>query len=260
LPKFYPLTLAIVLLSASFLVKADHNPSEPNIARITWGDWPPYHSRTIANNGLYTQLIREVYQEVGVSVEFGVFPWKRALLLAHTPDSAWQGSSGWTKTAEREEEFFYTNPMHHGCVMFFHKRKTAFDWTRPETINGLTIGVISGYRSNQLIQDMKDSGLGIKVDEVSEEKFGMRMLNAGRVDAFVSHKGVGKTILDQELNRIDSKSITWHPKPLYCDSYHLLFSKQKAGSEYLVQQFNLGLKTLRDNGRYQEIMGEPEVK
>ena len=250
------LLLSVALLLVSFVSTAGHNSAEPKTARITWGEWPPYHSKSMANRGLYTQLIREGYQAVGISVEFGVYPWKRALLVAQTPDSAWDGSSGWTKTAEREKTFFYTDAMHQGCVVFFHKFKTAFDWTRSETLSDLIIGVVGGYRPNSLIKEMKSSGMDFKVDEVSEEKFGIRMLNAERIDAFVSHKDVGQTIINQELNRVDGKNITSHPQPLYCDSYHLLFSKQKPGSQFLVEQFNVGLKILRDNGRYQAIMGE----
>jgi len=257
LRQFSPLLLAIALLSASFLVEAAPNPAEPKIARITWGEWPPFHSRSRANNGLYSHLIREVYQAVGISVEYGVFPWKRALLMAQTQGSAWHGSSGWVKTPEREEEFLYTDAMRSGCVVFFHKLKTSFDWRRPESLSGQRVGVTSGYRSNSLLQEMKGSGLDIKVDEVSEEKYGIRMLNAERLDVFVSDKAVGQTILNQELSQVDASAITSHPQPLYCDTYHMVFPRQKLASQYLVQQFNVGLKILRDSGRYQEIMGEP---
>ena len=257
MPKIYLLLFAIALLLASFMSTADQNLAKPQTARITWGEWPPYHSRSHENQGLYTQLILEAYKTVDISVEFGIFPWKRALMLVQTTGSVWQGSSGWGKGAEREEIFLFTDAMHQGCMVFFHKLKTTIDWTRPESLSGLTIGVVSGFRSSSKIRDLKNSGLDIKIDEVSEEKFGMRMLNAGRIDAFVSDRGVGQTILDQELNRIDGQTIIAHPNPLYCTSYHLLFAKQKLGSQYLVQKFNSGLKVLRDNGRYEEIMGEP---
>jgi len=257
LPQLYPLLLTIALLPASFLLEAAPNPAEPKIARITWGEWPPFHSRSLLNNGLYSHLIREVYQAVGISVEYGVYPWKRALLVAQTQSSTWHGSSGWVKTPEREEEFLYSDAMRSGCVVFFHKLKTSFDWRRPESLSRQRVGVTSGFRSHNLLQEMQDSGLDIKVDEVSEEKFGIRMLNAERVDVFVGDRAVGQAIINQELSQIDASAITFHPQPLYCDTYHMVFPKQKLASQYLVQQFNAGLKILRDNGRYQEIMGEP---
>jgi len=256
--QFYPLLSAIALLSASLLLEAAPPvPVEPQTARITWGEWPPFHSRSLANNGLYSQLIRESYKVVGVSVEFGVFPWKRALLVAQTPDSTWHGSSGWTKTSERDEIFLYSDAIHKGCVVFFHKFKTPFDWMRPKSIKGYRIGVTSGFRSNTLIREMKESGLDISIREVSEGKFGIRMLNAERVDAFINDESVGQSIINQELKRSDASAIVSHPQPLFCDNYHIMFPKEKPESQYLIQQFNAGLKILRETGRYKEIMGKP---
>jgi len=257
LPQFYTLLLAIALLPASSLLDAAPPvPVEPQTARITWGDWPPFHSRSLANDGLYSHLIREAYNAVGVSVEFGVFPWKRALLVAQTPGSSWHGTSGWVKTPERDEIFLYTDAIHKGCIGFFHKSKTPFNWERAESIKGLRVGVTSGFSSNALIKKMKAAGLDISIREVSEAKFGIRMLNAERIDAFINDESVGQSIINRELKPSDVGAIIFHPQPLFCDSYRILFPKEKPESQYLIQQFNAGLKILRENGRYREIMGK----
>src|SRR4051812_4106968 len=96
--------VALLLLGAiAGLAHADRN------VRITNGEWPPYLSANLPDNGLISRVVTEAFRLQGITVEYGFFPWARALLLAKI--GGWDGTVAWARSPARERDFYISDPV-----------------------------------------------------------------------------------------------------------------------------------------------------
>ncbi len=62
----------------------------------TFGEWPPFFSNDLKHGGVTSHVASEAFALEGIKVEYGWFPWNRALHLAQTGD--WDAAIGWIST------------------------------------------------------------------------------------------------------------------------------------------------------------------
>ena len=74
--------------------------------RITTGEFPPFLSENLKHGGVGLRIITEVFDSVGIDVEYGFYPWKRAYAL--TKEGTWDASATWAHNPEREKLFHYS--------------------------------------------------------------------------------------------------------------------------------------------------------
>ena len=126
---------------------------EPETVRLTNGEWPPYLSEKSYKYGLYSHIVEEAFKIMGIKVEYGFFPWKRSFKLAENGD--WDGSTVWAYSPEREKKFLFSEPIGHGCHVFFHLKDFKFDWQTEDDLQGIKIGGTIGYRYLVEIEKLK---------------------------------------------------------------------------------------------------------
>ncbi len=51
------------------------------VIRLTNGEWQPYLSEDTPHHGFASHIVTEAFALVGVEVEYGFFPWSRAMKL-----------------------------------------------------------------------------------------------------------------------------------------------------------------------------------
>lgn len=221
--------------------------------RLGWGTSPPFYSEELPKGGVQAHIVREAYATVGVKVEYDILPWKRAYIMANSGEI--DGSAGWLKTPQREIDVLYSNSIAKGCYVFFHKRDTAFDWKTEQDLGGWSIGTTMGYSQTKKLEAIKQKGVDFKLQVASSDLANMKKLVSKRVDLFVCNQDVGKNILHQNFPTDAVESITIHPKPMYCDTLHVIFSRKTPDkSQRLITLLNKGIEELHASGRYAEIM------
>lgn len=72
---------------------------------IATGEWPPFISKTLPDQGLYTKIMTMILEEAGFDVTYDFMPWKRAYLL--TQNGRYAATFIWYHTDEREVEVLY---------------------------------------------------------------------------------------------------------------------------------------------------------
>jgi polar amino acid transport system substrate-binding protein len=75
-----------------------------DVIRIASGEWSPFISKDLKHGGVVLHIISESFAAVGIKVEYGFFPWARAMALAK--EGTWDGTAVWGPSTEREEHFF----------------------------------------------------------------------------------------------------------------------------------------------------------
>lgn len=221
--------------------------------RLTNGEWPPYLSENLPHYGLASHITTAAFAQKGITVEYGFFPWARALLLAE--EAEWDGSVVWYKTPEREELFYFSEPVIHSQDVFFHLQTFSFDWQEMSDLQGLRIGGTIEYDYGTAFREAEASGL-ITVDRVASDEQNFEKLLKGRIDVFIVELEVGLAVIRQFLTPEEQALITYHPTPVRNDPLHLILPRKVPGNEALIALFNEGLQELESSGQLQKIIEE----
>jgi len=220
---------------------------------LTSGEWPPYYSKNLPHGGVANQIITESFAQVGLVVEYSFLPWKRAIEAASHGSAV--GSAGWLRTDAREKDFLFSDPVFESMRVLFHRRDRAFDWTRPEDLKDLRVAVTLGSAAEIGLEAVLAQGNG-KLDIAKSYASGMKKLVAGRVDVYVCNVGVGLHVLRKQMPKEDAALITYHVRPFLVENNHLIISRHAKDGQDIIDKFNLGLRQLKDSGRYDQIFDE----
>lgn len=248
--KSYPKVVAILLALSGVTI---HPSIEADTVRITNGEWPPYLSENLAHYGVASRIVTEAFAHEGIEVEYGFFPWNRAFRIAKV--GQWDGTAIWTFSEERDQFFYYSEPVLDSGYVFFHRKSFSFDWQGVEDLEGLRIGATRGYNYGKAFNRAEREGI-IEVDWVPSDEQALRMLMAGRIELFPIVPEVAYSMLRKQFTHEEVEQLTYHPKPLWENSMHLLLSREVSENRQRIQAFNKGLRYLKDNGLIARFLQE----
>lgn len=145
-------------------------------------------------------------------------------------------------------------PLGDASVVFFHRKNDVFDWTMVDDLKGHRIGVMQGYSSAEIFEQLKQEGAPLTLEYASTEFQNLKKLMTDRIDIFPAVKTVTMKILHDKFTTEDIALLTTHPVPWAKQELHVIFSKNIHRTEHLHQAFERGLKTLKESGRYEQMM------
>lgn len=238
--------LLLLLLFFAFPAVADE-------VHLTNGEWSPYLGQNLPHHGVASRIVEEAFALEGIQVQWEFYPWARALRHAERGKS--DGSAVWLRSPEREQAFFFSDPVVESGYYLFHRKDVPFSWQTVDDLRELRIGGAIDYDYGQAFQQAENEG-SLKVKRLSSEEQGLRMLLADRLDLFPIDKVVAFDLLYSRFSAQERKQLSFHPKPLRSDSMHLLLSKQVPGNAQRMQRFNDGLRKLRDSGKVSQWLLE----
>ncbi len=214
---------------------------------MTSGDWPPYISDTFKFGGFGSKVATEAFALAGIEVDYVYMPWKRG--LASVRSGQYEGALGWSRTKEREQDLYYSDPIFTHQTVFFHRKDTSFDWEKINDVASMNIGATLGYSYYDLLRPYVRAGEG-KLDEAPTDEMNLLKLAAKRIDIFPCSKAVGYYLLRTRLLPGIADGITHHPKPLMDKPVHIVISRKVKDGAEIIRRFNEGLAKLRENGAY----------
>jgi len=219
--------------------------------RLTNGDWAPYLSRNAPHHGFASHIVTEAFALEGVKVEYGFFPWARALKLAK--NGIWQGSVVWLDSKERREHFLYSDVVIPSQTAFFHRKDHQFFWTSYEDLKGVRIGGTLEYAYGEEFDAAEKAGI-IKTDRAQTDDLGIKKLLKGRIEVFPGELMVIYRLIRNSFPPEEAAGLTHHVNLIHEQSLHLILSKKAAGSKAMLDLFNKGLKKLKASGKYEQII------
>ena len=222
--------------------------------RLTNGEWPPYLSENLPHYGFASHVVVRAFAEVGVEVEYGFFPWRRALFNARKPAGSdgkqWHGSLVWIKTPERELSFLYSDVIFSEPQTLFYLAEKPLTWKTPADLAGARIGVTlhSAYPS---IEALEKKG-AVHVEHLGDYQTLLKRLLLRRVDAVVMDNQVGFYFLRAQ-SPIDQSRVAALDGVLEDKVFHLILNKNWRQSEKYRLLFNEGLGSLKQSGEYAKM-------
>jgi polar amino acid transport system substrate-binding protein len=242
------LFLSVFLLA---LIQAPVTGAQTAPVRIAVGEWPPYFSEEAEGYGTYAQVVTRAFELEGLEVQYGFFPWKRALL--ETQKGLWPVSAGWGKTAAREPYFHFCDPVLIQREQFFYSTDrpvTAKTW---QDLHGLSLGIIEGAALGEDLDRLVSEGSVTIFRQATLEDL-IQMLAVGRVDLVMGNEDVARKAISTALPPDEAaKFLALEAIEVQWD-YRVIVSKRTENGAALCERFNRGLESLRRSGEYDRLL------
>jgi len=223
--------------------------------RIAIGEWTPYLSQNLKHYGVASHIVTEAFKEEGLEVQIRFYPWKRVHLVVKKGKE--EASILWVWTEERAKDFHFTDVMIAGDAVFFHLKKTSFDWKTYEDLEGIKMGGLASA-SYPWAQKAQEQGIHLKINRVGSEKQNFGMLLLGRITVYSMDRLVGYNVLRTYFSPQEVKQFTYHSRPIDTWPYRLIFSKKVERSPHLVALFNKGLQRLKAKNKIKQYLSDAE--
>lgn len=218
--------------------------------RLANGDWAPYMAENLKQHGVISQVVTEAFALEGITVEYEFLPWKRGFEEAKV--GKLDGSIIWSRTAEREVDFHYSDVVIDLETVLFVQKDSAFDWNNVEDLAHVSIGGVIGYSYG--LEELEAAGK-VTISRIATPENNYKKLASGRLDTVAEDRDVGWELANN-LGLADK--IKAHPKPLKTKSYHLIMSKKSANGSRFLEAFNRGLAKLKSSGKLEQMMKDSQ--
>lgn len=224
----------------------------PGKIRIAADEWPPYQSQQYQHTGSAHRIISEAFALSGIQVDYGWHQWATTLKKARSGE--WDGAALSQWSEEKAKYFLFSEPVMSAQKVFFHLRDKPLDWQKHSDLNELVIGGTTGYSYGKTFDQADQSG-AITMLRVAKNEQGFRMLFENRIDTFLFERRAGYFLIHKQYPQYLTR-LTHHPKPVQKVQYHLILSKRVKENEQRLQQFNQGLRQLKEKGLVEYYLRE----
>jgi polar amino acid transport system substrate-binding protein len=225
--------------------------SRPTI-HITNGEWVPYTGKQLNGYGCDSRVVSEVFSQMGYSVEYGFFPWARAMNLAET--SEWDGSLEWDDIPKFQEKFYInSNPISEQEWVFFYRKDHPFKWKSLDELEGKVIGITRSYVYSDVFKSRIEEGK-LTIVEASSDEANFKKLLAGRIDVFPMERNVGLALLKNHFTAVERDQITHDSETLITFTPRLLLTKTNQQNSQIMEQFDINFDRFKKSPEYTEIM------
>ncbi|AMC34036.1 substrate-binding periplasmic protein [Janthinobacterium sp. B9-8] len=221
--------------------------------RIASGEFQPYLSKSLQNEGFISKIIRAAFKQENVMVSIAYYPWKRSYDMVKKGEA--DLTPYWVKTPEREQLFILSDPIDIVQYGFFHLKENKITQLNFSNLNKYKVGVSLGYSYGFAFDTARKKQQFI-YDEAPSDEINIRKLIAKRIDLFTADKILGQYLIFTTLSPEEADKITFFPKNFAEEPVYLLISKKTPNGAEIADKFNKGLKKIKQNGEYQRIMQE----
>ncbi|MDO5695795.1 MAG: transporter substrate-binding domain-containing protein [Eubacteriales bacterium] len=238
--KFLTAGLAVVM--AAGLTACGGN-KEETIKVGTSPDFPPYEFLKDGEVvGVEIELIKALAEDMGKKVDVQAMDFD-GVLAAVTTSKVQLGVSGLSITDERKQTMDFTDPIFENSVRIMFKKDKPYE--TPDALKGKKIGFQVGTTSGDYLKDELPDA---EANGYKEYIQAITDLENGKIDAIVMDQ------IPAERMIADKADLQLSKEPLYVDTY--AFATKKGENAELIKNINAGLKKLKENGKYDEIVNK----
>ncbi len=223
---------------------------------VTGGDYAPYTGEDLPGGGLVTDLARRAFAVSGRQYDVRFMPWKRGYdgvvagrFLATFP---------YVRTPEREQEVLFSDPVIEVRQFVYMSNRTAMTFDGRlvrgprglEGFRGRTVCQAVGYALPPELEALVGQGQ-LARQTPSDLGACVRMVATGRADALVIDEYSAAAAIARS-GLADDIRVSDHPFAVV--TFHLVIGRATPGAETTLAAFNDGLKVLKAQGVYRELL------
>jgi polar amino acid transport system substrate-binding protein len=223
---------------------------------LTSGEWPPYLSIDLPKGGITAQIVTEAFAQQGINTYYGYYPWKRSFEYARRGFGAanfkWHGSLAWVETEQREQHFWFSDPIVSDNEVLFSLKSKPIHWQQIDDLRGISVGGTNSAVYPTLEKAARNKI--ITLEKVGDYQSLFERLLYQRIDAVALTRKVALHYMSHKLTDAERHQITYSETILEQRHFRLMLSKQHLENQHYLLQFNRGLEKLKASGRYAELL------
>ena len=211
-------------------------------------EWAPHYGSELPEQGLTTALVKAAFRAVGHTSEVDFIPWARA--LKEVEEGKADVVMGAYHNKERERSYHFSDPIYFlelGLIA-----RPGLGVSRYEDLSDLRpykIGISRGFANSEEF----DAADYLDKHVATFPNLNIRKLFRGRIDMAVMNFDLFRYEARKEGFCISD--VEFMEPPLETHGLYLMASRNIPDGEQLMQDFNRGLDTIRNNGEFDRIVG-----
>ncbi len=192
-------------------------------------------------------ISKEALKRVGYEVKIRFVPWERAMREAQSGKV--DGIIGAWYKKERTEFFEYTDVVNTQTLILFKRTGQEIEYKTLMDLKDYTFGVVRGWTYTKEF----DNADFLQKEVVSKSKQNILKLIHGRVDIVPEVKEEVEELMNSELPE-HIGSIETVGEPLKVQEIYTMISKKNPNHKKIAEDFNKGLKMIKKDSTYAEII------
>lgn len=215
---------------------------------IAAGDpWPPFLDPDSSGNGLVFEIADLAFKTQGYKLEMEFVPWARA--IRGVKEANYDVLLATWYTEERNGYLRYSEPYLENEIKFIQRLEDNFEYQGLASLTGKNVGIVRDYGYG----DEFLNATNFKRAEANNLLQNVKKLVSGRIDLTLEDEIVSRAILKSRaphmLQKIKFTKNSFSKKSLFLTS-----GRKNSRSKKLVEVFNRGIKEIKGNGGFDEIM------
>lgn len=215
----------------------------------TGDDYAPFTGKTLAGQGMLTQVVRAALAEQGAEITLDWLPWKRGYLKAARVE--YDAAFPYVHSAEREAEFLYSAPIYLAEQFIFSRSGDAIELSDLPAMSGRRLCHPLGWQVPEAIRQLIEQGVLRRHSPLGLQECA-RLLLLRRDDLFIADQHLGESA----LRSTGAESSAFHRSQAAFEhsTLHFIVSRQHPRAAELIERFDLGLEALKASGDYQRLI------
>lgn len=217
---------------------------------ISVDNYRPYIDESKENMGFMSEIVFQAFSKTKLVPVVEFKPWKRIEEIEITKNN--KVSFGWIKTQQRQAKWLYSDKIMRSSIVFITSKNNDFTWQSLSDLKPFHIGVSRGYQYGNEFEAYKHQ---LKIQEVNSDEQNIRKLVMGRIELFPVDPYVSTEIIRNSLSLKEASQLRLILEPALVDeTMHLVCAKTNNQCEEILDNFNQGLATIKDNGVLKSIL------
>lgn len=203
------------------------------------GEWKPFTSQSMENQGTFTEIVTAVAKKMGVRPHYRFLPWKRCEYALLNKEAL--AAFPYAYNQERARHFEFSDEVAVSLTRFFYYKKTMdeFSWHTLDDLKPYRIGGVIGY-----FYEEEFERAGLNVEYTSKELLNLKKLISGRIDLFPVNEWVGWDLIRRHFPE-EREQFGVLDKPHSIQGLCLMVRKDDPASMAFLDRFNHALKRIR---------------
>ncbi|MEM7564926.1 MAG: transporter substrate-binding domain-containing protein [Pseudomonadota bacterium] len=210
-------------------------------------NWAPHYGSDLPENGLTTALVKAAFEAGGHNASIEFIPWERA--LKEVEQGKYDVVMGAYNNAERQIKYHMSDEIYKlelGIIA-----RPGLDVASYKSLRELSpysIGVSRGYANSEAF----DAANYLNKEVATGPVLNIRKLYRGRIDM---------AVMNLDLFRYNAKKegfclthVEFVRPVLGQNGLHIMSSRNISDGGKIIEDFNRGLQTIKDNGTFNQIV------
>jgi ABC-type amino acid transport substrate-binding protein len=202
------------------------------------------NNRSVDRTTASRKVIEYLGVQSGVHFELHPYPWKRALLLAESGESAIWGVS---RTPEREQIFAFSHPIFSKNIWMIVRKDRKLEIKSIADLAGKHISVFRGASYGAEFDKAKSNNLFTLEEDTNSWEIRFSKLLAGRCDVMLAAATSSTSASAEHFFArygYDPKTMRLLPKPLFADTLYIAILKSRLAG-FPMEPINAAIDTGR---------------